>query len=248
MGTRRVRVIDAQGRELSPTGAERASKLVEAGRAAYVPGSPTTIRLPYPVALPEPRRVEPAIAPGTPLLLHVCCGPCATYPVPYLRGLGFGVTGWWYNPNIQPVGEHALREESARRLATREGLPLPAGSYEPERFTEAVRGHTGRPERCRRCYRLRLEETARAAHERGIEAFTTTLLISPYQDQAAIRQIGEEIAQQQGLRFYFDNLRRGWAQRGRLAREYGLYQQQYCGCRFSLAERALATGSRGLQC
>ncbi len=244
MAPERVRVIDARGRELSPTDAERASKLIAAGRATYVAGSPTIIRLPYTVALPEPKRSEPAVAPGTPLLLHVCCGPCATYPVPYLRSLGFEVTGWWYNPNIQPADEHALREESARRLAAREELPLATGGHEPERFEEAVRGNTGRPARCRRCYRLRLEETAHAARQRGIVAFSTTLLISPYQDQAAIREIGEDIAQQMGLRFYFDNLRRGWSQRGRLARKYGLYLQQYCGCRFSLAERAHAVAHK----
>ncbi|HOG45518.1 MAG TPA: epoxyqueuosine reductase QueH [Anaerolineae bacterium] len=239
MTVRRCRVLDAGGAELAPCEAARARQLLAAGRATPVEGEEMTIRLPYAVLRPAARvRHEGAqIAPGTPLLLHICCGPCATYPVPRLRELGFDVAGWWYNPNIQPAEEHTRREEAARALAGRLGLPLAAGAYEMERYEAAVRGDEARPERCRRCYRLRLEATAAEAERRGIGAFTTTLLISPYQDQAALREIGDEVAAAHGLHFFFENLRRGWAQRGRLAREYGLYMQQYCGCRFSLAER-----------
>jgi len=242
MSERRYRVIDARGIELAPCDAARAAKLLASGRASLVEGQEATIRLPYEVELlaPSGRRAGPEVAPGTPLLLHICCGPCATYPVPRLRELGFDVVGWWYNPNIQPEEEHGRREESARALAARERLPLAAGPYEPQAYEEAVRGHEARPERCRRCYRLRLEAAAREAQRRGINMFTTTLLISPYQDQAALRQIGDEVAAAHGLEFFFENLRRGWAERGRLARAYGLYLQQYCGCRFSLAERERA--------
>ena len=245
MSTDRVRVLDARGRELSPCDVARARKLTDAGRARWLPGEPPAIQLSYEVELPPGRgQPAPAVAPGTPLLLHVCCGPCATYPVPHLRELGFQVLGHWYNPNIQPAVEYARREESARVYAQQVGLPLVAGSYEPERFERAVRGREQRPARCRRCYRLRLEEAARVARQQGIENITTTLLISPYQDQAAIREIGEAVAGEHGLRFYFENLRRGWSRRGRLAREYGLYLQQYCGCRFSLEERRQAALAR----
>ncbi|MCL6431834.1 MAG: epoxyqueuosine reductase QueH [Anaerolineae bacterium] len=171
------------------------------------------------------------------MLLHVCCGPCATYPVPRLRSLGFALRGFWYNPNIEPAGEHARREASARAFAAAAGLPLEAGPYEPERFLQAVEATPVRPERCRKCYRLRLEAAAREAARLGIPAFTTTLLISPYQDQVALREIGKEVASAHGVTFYYENLRRGWSQRTQLARQYGLYLQQYCGCRFSLAER-----------
>jgi len=242
----RARVLDAGGRELSPCPAERALKLVATGRAALASEEPLTIRLPYAVTLPpthEPQRKAP-VTPGTPLLLHICCGPCATYPVPHLREMGFDVWGYWYNPNIQPGEEHARREQSAYLYAGRVGLPLASRPYEPERYALAVRGHEERPARCRACYRLRLEEAALEAQRRGIESFTTTLLISPYQDQAALREIGEEAAAHYGRRFIFENLRRGWAERSRLAREYGLYLQQYCGCLFSLAERRRAQAAQ----
>ncbi|MDI7275634.1 MAG: epoxyqueuosine reductase QueH, partial [Anaerolineae bacterium] len=212
--------------------------LVASGRASRLPGEPGVIQLAREVTVPgsDRERSEPP-APGTGMLLHVCCGPCATYPVPRLRSLGFDLVGYWYNPNIYPAEEHARRQASALAYARAVGLELRAGPYEPERFEQAVQGGSVRPERCRRCYRLRLEAAAREAARLGIPAITTTLLISPYQDQGALREIGEEVAGRHGVSFYFENLRRGWAERGRLARQYGLYLQQYCGCRFSLAER-----------
>ncbi len=239
MTVERARVVDVRGHELSPCPAGRARELVAARRAAVVAENPLTIQLPYEAGRPAraPQATRSPVVPGTPLLLHICCGPCATYPVPHLRELGFEVTGWWYNPNVQPADEYARREASLREYAGRVGLSLLAGEYEPEHYEQAVRGQDARPERCRRCYRLRLEGAAREALRQGIGTISTTLLISPYQDQAALHEIGDEVAGRHGLRFHFENLRRGWAERSRLARAYGLYLQQYCGCRFSLAER-----------
>jgi hypothetical protein len=88
-------------------------------------------------------------------------------------------------------------------------------------------------QRCRICYRLRLERTARTAAREGYDAFTTTLLISPYQDQAAIQEIGPELAERYGVSFYFENFRRGWAEHGQMVREHELYSQRYCGCVYS---------------
>ncbi len=104
-------------------------------------------------------------------------------------------------------------------------------------FFRLIAGHEPFRERCRLCYRLRLERTARIAAENKFDAFTTTLLISPYQDQESIRSIGDAIGQNVGIPFLFENFRRGWAERGRLTREYGLYRQQYCGCLYSEWER-----------
>ncbi len=87
--------------------------------------------------------------------------------------------------------------------------------------------------RCQVCYRLRLERTAQVAARKGFDAFTTTLLISPYQDQAAIRTIGQEMADVYGVEFYFENFRRGWAEHFQMTREHDLYSQRYCGCIYS---------------
>jgi len=87
------------------------------------------------------------------------------------------------------------------------------------------------------CYRIRLQAAAACASRLGIPAFTTTLLISPYQDQSLIREAGEEAAELHEVRFHFENFRRGWTVRSQRVREYDLYRQQYCGCLYSEFER-----------
>jgi predicted adenine nucleotide alpha hydrolase (AANH) superfamily ATPase len=233
-----VLVLNANGQRLSSTTPEKARKLVAQGKAALVSEEPFTIRLPYSVEmLPKPKRVEKPGG-GKRLLLHICCGPCGTYPVQRLREEGFQVTGFWYNPNIHPWQEHQRRRESVQKYAKAVGLPVVwYEQYEMPLYLRAVAGHEKFRERCRICYRMRLEKTAQVATEGGFDAFTTTLLISPHQDQALLRQIGEELAEECGVEFYFENFRRGWSERGRLTCEHGLYRQQYCGCVYSEWER-----------
>jgi predicted adenine nucleotide alpha hydrolase (AANH) superfamily ATPase len=241
-----VAVLDANGQPLSPTTAEKARKLIGQGKAALVSEEPFTIQLSYSVELPpKPQEVEKP-GEGKRILLHICCGPCSTYPIERLREEGFQVTGFWYNPNIHPWQEHQRRRESAQKYAEAVGLPVIwYEQYEMPLYLRAVAGHEKFRERCRICYRMRLEKTARMAAEggpsagsgRGFDAFTTTLLISPHQDQALIRQIGEELAEKWGVEFYFENFRRGWSERGRLTHEHDLYRQQYCGCIYSEWER-----------
>ena len=197
------------------------------------------------VATLRDRRTREAGQPteGRSILLHICCGPCGTYPINRLRELGFSVTGFWYNPNIHPYAEHERRKECVAEYARTVGLPMIwSERYEMPLYFRQVAGHEERGERCGICYRLRLERIAQVARERGFDAFTTTLLISPYQQQTLIGSIGEELAVKNGVEFFFENLRRGWGERGRLAREHHLYQQQYCGCIYSEVEAA----ARGL--
>lgn len=228
-------VLDALGRTLSPCAADRARKLVQAGRATVVATEPLTIQLGQAVERPAPTPV-PAVEPlrGQRLLLHICCGPCATYTVSHLYALGAEVTGHWFNPNVHPYSEHELRRESLERYAAAIALPmLWEPGYEMPAFLRAVAGHEATDERCRLCYALRLARTAQRAADGGMDAFGTTLLISPYQDIEAIRQIGEELAGRYGVAFYYENMRRGFAAHQRLAREHALYQQRYCGCVYS---------------
>ena len=171
---------------------------------------------------------------GQRLLLHICCGPCATWSVQHLSAQGWEVTGLWYNPNIHPFSEHELRRETLMAFSQRVALPMQwEPGYEMPAFLRAVAGHEAFRERCQTCYRLRLERAAQAAAEGGYDAYTTTLLISPYQDQAAVRRLGEELGAAHGVRFHFENLRRGYAETPRLSREHNLYRQRYCGCIYS---------------
>ncbi len=168
------------------------------------------------------------------LLLHVCCAPCATYTVQYLRDRDIRVTAYWFNPNIQPYSEHERRRECLALYAS--GIRLPViweQGYRLVDFLRAVAGREGYRERCLCCYRLRLEQAVSVAAARGFHAVGTTLLISPYQDQEAIIEIGSQLAAQKGLLFHTANLRQGYAASRKMAREAALYMQRYCGCIFS---------------
>ena len=221
------------------------------GKARLASESPLTVQLPYVVQweVPQPR-AHPQEKPGRDkrLLLHICCGPCSTYSIKRLQEQGFEVNGFWYNPNIHPFDEHERRRKCVRMYAEEIGLPMIWwGAYEMPAYFRVVAGHEAFGERCAICYRLRLERTAQVAQQQGFDAITTTLLISPYQQQALIREIGEELASQYGLEFYFENLRRGWSEIGRMAREHDMYQQRYCGCVYSEWEAKDRRASTGRQ-
>ncbi len=170
------------------------------------------------------------------ILLHSCCGPCASYTVGRLREEAFNVTGFWHNPNIHPFSEHQRRLQAMQDFARTSNLPvIESEGYQMVEFLRMVAGKEG--ERCRECYRMRLSRTAQAARDGGFELFSTTLLISPYQDQDLLRQAGEEAAASNGVRFHFEDFRKGFRQSRQMAKELGLYRQQYCGCIYSEWER-----------
>jgi epoxyqueuosine reductase len=172
------------------------------------------------------------------LLLHTCCAPCSTYSVIHFRERGWDVSGFWYNPNIHPFLEHQQRRHSMEDYAGRVRLPmLWFDEYEMPKFLRTVADRAAKPERCRECYQMRLERSAVMARQSGFDSFSTTLLISPYQDHTLLRQVGDEVGARQGIPFHYEDLRTGWPRRGPLTREYGLYRQQYCGCIYSEWER-----------
>lgn len=229
-------VLDAEGRELARTSEGKARRLVEDGRATIVHLEPLTIRLGYRVHIPKPQPQPDAYSGrGRRVLLHVCCAPCATYTARRLRELDFDeLVGLWYNPNVHPFSEHERRRETLVQYAQQIELPVIwEPGYEIVDFLRAINGRERFRERCGICYHLRLERTAQVAAREGFDVFTTTLLISPYQNQSAIRAIGVELAGIYGVEFYDENFRRGWAEHGRMTREYGLYSQRYCGCVYS---------------
>lgn len=243
----KVTVLDAQGQQVAPTSLDKARRLLREGKATLVTESPLTIRLSYTVDLPPAPKAEPAPRPGEGkrILLHICCGPCATYTILRLRELGFEVVGFWYNPNIHPFAEYEKRRETVREYAESVDLPVIwSEAYDMPRYFQEVVGHEVFGERCQRCYRLRLKEAAREAQKRGFDAFTTTLLISIHQDQAKIRAIGEELGENHGVPFFYEDFRRGWSERGRISNERGLYKQHYCGCLYSEWEAALQRRSK----
>lgn len=178
------------------------------------------------------------------LLLHSCCAPCSSYCLEYLSR-HFEITVFYYNPNIFPAEEYHKRAEEQRRLIAampaEHPITLAVGKYEPERFYEAARGLERLPEggeRCFRCYRLRLEETARMAAEGGFDYFTTTLTISPLKNAEKLNEIGEELGQIYKVSHLPSDFKKknGYKRSVELSAEYNLYRQDFCGCVYSREE------------
>ena len=176
------------------------------------------------------------------LLLHSCCAPCSSYVLEYLTRY-FDITVFYYNPNISPEKEYLHRTEEIKRLI-REMCPqvkIIEGKYEPEKFMEISKGLEKEPERgarCTKCFRLRLEESAKKAREINADFFTTTLSISPLKNARLLNEIGGELAEKYSVPYlYSDFKKRGGYKRSiELSAEYGLYRQDFCGCAFSKAE------------
>ena len=112
------------------------------------------------------------------------------------------------------------------------------GVYDTKRFYDMARGMEAVPEggeRCFKCYRLRLEESAQYAREHGFDFFTTTLSISPHKNADLLMQIGEELSENYGVPYLPSDFKKknGYKRSIELSREYDLYRQDFCGCRFS---------------
>ena len=172
------------------------------------------------------------------LLLHICCGPCALYPVKELAKSEFEeVIGYYYNPNIHPPSEYKRRMDVLRGAEERLGLKVIYPDYQMEEYFRQIALREDSPERCRLCWELRLRETARFAKENKFNAFTTTLLISPYQDHAVIKELAENIAKDEDMEFYYVDFRKGFRASQEDAKKADMYRQKYCGCVFSELER-----------
>lgn len=171
------------------------------------------------------------------ILLHCCCGPCASGVFPVLAGDGHAITGFYTNPNIHPEDEYYRRLENLRRYAETVGMPLLVEEkYEPQRYFAAQGSDLREGYRCRACYTVRLGAAAERARRLGAEAFTTTLLISPYQDQEWLGRVGEEAGRRVGVPFLFRDFRPWYRVSIQRSKELRLYRQRYCGCSFSLEE------------
>ncbi len=177
------------------------------------------------------------------ILLHTCCGPCTIHPLDRLRDEGWGVHGYFYNPNIHPYQERQKRLEALQSLAEQRDLPLIVRTeYELEHFLRAVAFRE--EQRCVICYSMRLEATAMLARKSGFDAFTSTLLYSRYQKHATIRSIAETAALKYSIPFFYQDFRTGWSVGQETAKGMNLYRQQYCGCIYSEKDRYDRPGKR----
>lgn len=172
------------------------------------------------------------------LLLHICCAPDASVPVPDLLAEGWNVCGYFYGSNIHPEEEYIRRLEALNVLAEHTGISCRIEEYCPDEWLEGIEGLEAEPEggrRCTRCFELQLEAGARIAEALGCEYFCTTLTISPHKNVELINSLGERISGLYGLKWEKRIWRKndGFLRSVRASRELGLYRQKYCGCRFS---------------
>ncbi len=175
------------------------------------------------------------------LLLHSCCAPCSSSVLEYLADY-FDITVYYYNPNISPESEFEKRFAEQKRLI--EELPvknevkLIKGVYRYEDFLDIAEGYEDAPEggeRCFRCYRMRLEKTAKLAHDEDFDYFCTTLSLSPLKNSQKINEIGFEVAEKYNTRWLPSDFKKkeGYKRSIELSREYNLYRQNFCGCVYS---------------
>jgi len=170
------------------------------------------------------------------VLLHICCAPCATYPLKVLRSEGFEVMGFFYNRNIQPYQECLRREETLRVYAEQVDLKvIYQDGYDIETFLQNVVFRE--EERCYYCYHDRLKTAAVIARRGKFNYFTSTLLESKLQKHDLIRSIGESLGKSYGVPFLYRDFREGWKEGIETSRHLNMYRQQYCGCIYSEKER-----------
>jgi predicted adenine nucleotide alpha hydrolase (AANH) superfamily ATPase len=179
--------------------------------------------------------------------MHICCANCALSPLVKLGSRGVETKGLWFNPNIHPEEEYSLRLSTLRQLQGLWRLEIEyMDRYGLEEYLRALEGHEGA--RCEVCYRMRLEETAMRARAGGFDAFSTTLLVSPYQKHGLLAEVGRDIQERHGVEFYYEDFRPAYREGVKMSRELGLYRQRYCGCLYSKEEREKArpgaTGAR----
>ena len=185
------------------------------------------------------------------LLLHSCCAPCSSAVIENLRE-AFDLTLYYYNPNVAPEAEYEKRKSEQKRLAAALGIPVLDCDYDGERYDFAVQGLENEPERgarCTVCFRLRLQKTAEAAKQGGFDYFCTTLSVSPYKNAAHLNEIGKEEGAIAGVQFFPSDFKKkgGYLRSVELARKYGLYRQDYCGCVYSKAAREKQKSEREKQ-
>ena len=179
------------------------------------------------------------------LLLHCCCAPCASHCLTLLTK-NFDVSTYFFNPNIFPEEDYFRREQELQRLTKQLPLNSPVrtvlAKYQPQDFFNIATGLESAPEggkRCRECFYHRLKHTAETARQNGFEYFCTTLTISPLKNAQLINEIGQQVAQEEGVKWLPTDFKKqdGYLHSIKLSNQYGLYRQDYCGCVFSKPQK-----------
>ena len=181
------------------------------------------------------------IKPGTKLLLHACCAPCSSYCIEYLSDY-FEITIYYYNPNIDTDEEYDKRVNELKRFVkefkTKYPVHLVVLPHLQEEYMKEVVGLEDEPERgarCLKCYELRLRKSFEYAKANNFDYITTTLTLSPLKNSKVINEIGNKLEKEYDFKYLYSDFKKkdGYKRSIVLSREYNLYRQDYCGCKFS---------------
>lgn len=179
---------------------------------------------------------------GARLLLHSCCAPCSSACLERLKA-HFSITVLYYNPNIEDEEEYAKRKAEQIRFLKETGwADFLDCDHEAEAFAKMAKGLENEPERgarCYRCYALRLEKTAKIAKEKGYDYFATTLTLSPHKNADWLNEIGAKQGERYEVAYLYSDFKKqaGYYRSIDLSKEYDLYRQDFCGCRYSKREK-----------
>lgn len=179
---------------------------------------------------------------ATRLLLHSCCAPCSGEVMEALISSGIDFAIFFYNPNIHPVQEYEIRKNENIQFARKHGIPFIDADYDKDNWFARIKGLEWEPERgkrCTACFDMRFERTALYAHEHGYPIITSSLGISRWKDMNQINDSGIRAASRYPTVEYWTY---NWRKAGGAARMYEIakreqfYQQEYCGCVYSLRD------------
>ena len=170
------------------------------------------------------------------VLLHCCCGPCATAGAERIKD-ECELALFWFNPNIMPAAERMKRLENLKKVADFFCVGLIEGADDETAFLRAAQGLEDEKEggkRCDKCFYLRLRAAAEEAKELGFDYFCSTLTVSPHKDSEKINAIGARVAEEVGVKWLFSDFkkREGFKRSIELSKRLGLYRQDYCGCAY----------------
>lgn len=178
------------------------------------------------------------------ILLHSCCGPCSTTAI-FELGENYNITVCYYNPNIYPEEEYIKRKSEQIKLINQinsEGnikINVLDADYDPENYEKLIENLRNEKEggaRCSVCFEMRLSKVAFFAKTNGFDLFATTLTVSPHKNAKLINEIGEKVAKTYGISYLPTDFKKkdGYKKSIEYSKQYDLYRQRYCGCRYSI--------------
>ena len=179
------------------------------------------------------------------LLLHSCCAPCSSHVISYLTNY-FDITILYYNPNISPKEEYDKRKKEQIRLIKEidktNKIDIIDCDYDNDIYEKSIKGYEKCPERgdrCTICFNLRLDKTAKVASENNYDYFCSTLTVSPYKNSKLINEIGKKMGDKYNIKWLYSDFKKenGYKHSIELSKKYGLYRQDYCGCKYSVREK-----------